>query len=482
MKLIIGGSLFFSILQSVLLWKKLPGISVILFIIPLLLFFIFFLNKNKKIQNRRGLIWGLPIIALGFTYFIFNNGMFNFFNMFAIGILWLIMCISLTGTNLRIKELLYLIGGAFKHIGTVMRGVLNIFKKDDNKEETKESNGIAKAVILTLPITLIVIILLASADGIFSNLFRGVGDILNILIGNESILETIGRTIVIIITFIYMAGFLCNIIKRKIEDQNIQRKAKTIDTLTTEIMITILNGVYIIFCIIQILYLFTKAGMPDGMTYAEYARQGFFQLMIVTFINFGILLWIHAKEKNQLDEKQCKYIKLMEMVMEICTQVIIISAFYRMFLYEQAYGYTYLRLFVYFILFAEFAFMIFVLIYTTGKKINLMKAGLIIGTVTYLALNYINVDKVIAKKNIDRYFASPQTEIDFYYLRHNTGTDAISEIKRLLNTDDEKLKNIVNIYLWTNKMFLKQEETWLEFNISREYARYCLEDINREGV
>lgn len=53
---------------------------------------------------------------------------------------------------------------------------------------------------------------------------------------------------------------------------------------------TVLNIIYAIFCFIQISYLFTKMTLPEGFTYAEYARQGFFELMIVTFINFAIIL------------------------------------------------------------------------------------------------------------------------------------------------------------------------------------------------
>lgn len=483
MKLILGGSLLFSILHSILLWNKEPGISVVLFLIPLLLFFIFFLNKSKKITNRRGVAWAIPIICLSFTYFIFNNQFFSWLNTIVICAFWLIMCISTTGTELTAKSLITksfgLIGGPFEHFSGVIHGISDVlFKQEGNTEKSQRTKKIVRALIITIPIVFIVIILLASADSIFSNLFSGLGQILDQLIGNESLPETLARIIVIFIIFMYMAGFLHNILESKPasdEQAQVNKKAKKIDSLTVKMILTVLNIVYFIFCTIQILYLFTKAGAPNNLSYAEYARQGFFQLMLVSFINFLLLFWIHSREKQT-----SKFIISMEILMEIFTQIIIISAFYRMFLYEQAFGYTYLRLFVYFILAAEFLFMLAVILYTLGKKINLLQTGLLIGTVLYIILNYINVDAVIAKNNIDRYFANTEKEIDFYYLSSYTGTDAIPEISRLLRTKDIELKSEVRRYLWEKKMDLKSEETWMEFNISRQNARNSLKEIKDE--
>ena len=56
--------------------------------------------------------------------------------------------------------------------------------------------------------------------------------------------------------------------------------------------ISILTAVYLIFCAIQLGSLFFGHGMglPDGYTYAEYARSGFFELLGVSIINLLIVL------------------------------------------------------------------------------------------------------------------------------------------------------------------------------------------------
>ena len=87
----------------------------------------------------------------------------------------------------------------------------------------------------------------------------------------------------------------------------------------------------------------------------------------------------------------------------------------------------------------------------------------------YIITNYINIDRVIAKKNIDRYFEKADTieevELDFNYLK-TTGIDGSLEIKRLLNSKDEEIRKKANnfLYLQKNKV---ERISWQEFNINK---------------
>lgn len=56
------------------------------------------------------------------------------------------------------------------------------------------------------------------------------------------------------------------------------RKTKIFTETTAMLTVTVLVAVlYVVFCGIQIIYLFGGGGeLPEGVTYAEYARQGFF--------------------------------------------------------------------------------------------------------------------------------------------------------------------------------------------------------------
>lgn len=120
--------------------------------------------------------------------------------------------------------------------------------------------------------------------------------------------------------------------------------------------------------------------------------------------------------------------------------IIVISAIFRMHLYEQEYGYTYLRIFVYFILSTEILILIPILVNICGKEFDVFDTSLKIMITMYVILNFINIDYIIAKNNIDRYLENPENNnIDIYYITAFTGIDSVDELIRLLDVDEKVL-------------------------------------------
>ena len=91
----------------------------------------------------------------------------------------------------------------------------------------------------------------------------------------------------------------------------------------------------------------------------------------------------------------------------------------------------------------------------------------------YIILNYINVDKMIAEKNIDIYYKTQK--IDALYLR-NLSYDAIPEILRLKDDSNMVVAMQVANYLEDLKNELSQEDSWYEFNYSKYKARKIIEE------
>ena len=202
----------------------------------------------------------------------------------------------------------------------------------------------------------------------------------------------------IIFSFLYISGFILIFIKEK-EDKFVktaEKKSNKVSVFTQNTILILLNIIYLIFSIIQFKYLFISAGKSSNFDYATYARTGFFQLMFVSLINFGILKIGKIEQKEKLNT-------VLKILLVVFTLVIIISAVFRMYLYEQEYGYTYLRLFVYFILVTETLILIPILMNLLGKNLNIFKLSLKIIVTMYVILNFINIDLVIAKNNINRY-------------------------------------------------------------------------------
>ena len=112
----------------------------------------------------------------------------------------------------------------------------------------------------------------------------------------------------------------------------------------------------------------------------------------------------------------------MSLVMVLLTIVIIVSSFYRMNLYEAAYGYTTLRLLVYIALTTETILMIPTVMYIFNSDFNIVSSYILILLVAYMFANFINIDYLIARRNVDRFYST--NKLDVYYLQ-NDGTDNI---------------------------------------------------------
>ena len=213
-----------------------------------------------------------------------------------------------------------------------------------------------------------------------------------------------------------------------------------------------------------------KIGDMQNFDYANYARQGFFQLMAVSLINLVIILITSKKEEIN---KKLNYTKIMNLLLAGFTIIILCSSFYRMYLYEKAYGYTFLRLMVYFALITEIILIIPTIMYILDIKINLTKTYFVVIILMYILVNYVNIDYMIAKKNIDRYFEDANYELDMNYLQ-TLSVDATGQIIRLQNAEDENILKQVNYYLY--KVKSETENINLQnFNINRVIAKSKVE-------
>ena len=245
----------------------------------------------------------------------------------------------------------------------------------------------------------------------------------------------------------------------------VKEESKSKDLFTLKMLFVVLNVIYIIFDFIQIKSLLLHR-VATGFNYATYARQGFFQLMVVSVINIAIIL-ISKKFEKKDNKKDFKFIKIMSLVMVLLTIVIIVSSFYRMNLYEAAYGYTTLRLLVYIALTTETILMIPTVMYIFNSDFNIVSSYILILLVAYMFANFINIDYLIARRNVDRFYST--NKLDVYYLQ-NDGTDNIPVLVELYNkTDNPYIKQSLSDY-FRNILSSSETDSIFEYNISKSRA------------
>ena len=144
MKKIVLGALFLSILHSVLFYGQDFGVSVVLFVIPMLLLIIYSLQSKNKVKNSKAFILSIPITLLSLTYALYNNGILNIINMIAIIVLTTTMITWAVYDKFNFKDAFCKIFSIiFRPFGSIVESVRvisnNLFRKNENKvQENKK--------------------------------------------------------------------------------------------------------------------------------------------------------------------------------------------------------------------------------------------------------------------------------------------------------------------------------------------------------
>lgn len=185
-----------------------------------------------------------------------------------------------------------------------------------------------------------------------------------------------------------------------------------VEALTVLVLIDALFGA---FMLIQGAYFFGGLDTLNrtGMTYASYARRGFFELVTVACLTLG-MLWTLALITRRSTARQWRGFKLASGVMAVLVVGMLVSAFQRMWLYEEAYGFTRLRVYTHsFMIWLALVLVLF-LVALARDKPKLFVFGGVASALIYLALlNVANPDALIVRANVARYQATGDLDADY---------------------------------------------------------------------
>lgn len=256
---------------------------------------------------------------------------------------------------------------------------LKFIKIDTKKDKNEKIINIIFGTIIGVFISGLILALLTSADAYFDKF-------LSSIVTNFNVDFNLWYVIKGIIYFVILFVIGINLFKNKeitLKESKISRVNKTVVTT----MLFIVNFVFVLFLISEISKLcgnFLK--VPKGYIYSSYAREGFFQLLFVTLINFGIILYLIYKTNLVKEDKKVKYLVLSLIAFSI---FLIFNSYYRMFLYIGRFGFTNLRLQVILFLFMEIILFGFIIkkIIRGAKKDGIV--FLIIMTIAYVINLYV---------------------------------------------------------------------------------------------
>ncbi|MBQ8404147.1 MAG: DUF4173 domain-containing protein [Clostridia bacterium] len=196
--------------------------------------------------------------------------------------------------------------------------------------------------------------------------------------------------------------------------------------------------IYVVFFISQWKYYvsgFTGV-LPEEFSYAEYAREGFFQLCTVAFINLAVIICISLFMRRKT-EKAPVLLKVLTIVYSVFTLVLISTALSKMFMYIESYGLTQKRVYSTCMMLVLAVLFVLLILKQFVPKIATVAFSLVASLALFAVLALGNVDGIIASYNVDRYIDGSLPTVDIEAM-DDLGDAAVPELVRLAKYLDEK--------------------------------------------
>ena len=220
--------------------------------------------------------------------------------------------------------------------------------------------------------------------------------------------------------------------------KNASAKMRLAPALSVAVACVPLLFVYVVFFISQWKYYvsgFTGV-LPKEFSYAEYAREGFFQLCAVAFINLAVIIAITLFMRRKT-EKAPWLLKVLTIIYSVFTLVLISTALAKMFMYIENYGLTQKRVYSTCMMFVLAIIFVLLIVKQFVPKIATVAFSLAASLALFALLSLGNVDGMIAKYNVDRYLDGSLPTVDIEAME-NLGDAAVPELVRLAKHMDEK--------------------------------------------
>jgi len=190
-------------------------------------------------------------------------------------------------------------------------------------------------------------------------------------------------------------------------------------------MLLLLDMLFAGFMAIQGAYLFGgfDSLARTGMSYAEYARRGFFELLTVACMALGLLCALALVTRRESAARRLAF-NAASSTMVLLVLGILASAYQRMWLYELAYGFTRMRIYTHsFMIWLAVVLLLFVAALVTARPQIFLTGGFASALVYLTMLNIVSPDTLIVRENIARYQANPSA------LTLNSGSSRFSSEK-----------------------------------------------------
>jgi len=497
--------------SDLLLYDKPVGISfpIIMVAILVALVVLGIVEKGRVTWANLGL--GIPLVYLAIMSAVRAEPFLRFLNVSGALILLALLADRLvTGplTTLNLGNYLVSLFQTGLYSSLIAPSLLKRAATDvrAQSEGGKTMRRVLVGVLIAAPFLCIFTVLFAAADLLF-NVY------LDDLLGDLTLGDVVGHALLTAaLAWIVMGGLAYALTrsekKAEADDEPAEDKpAKgfnvrgALGTLEASIALYSIDVLFLVFVGIQFAALFGGEAFLErhDLTYSEYARQGFFELLTVALITLALLLALDFVTRRESPRQRLTFL-LGSGLMIALTIVILVSAFQRLRLYELAFGFTRLRLQAHVFMVWLAILLAFFMVALLVRQTRLFATGALLAAIGFTAtLNVINPDAFIVAHNIKRYEDDPTADtlsdttpragqqvgegLDVDYLG-GLSADAVPHLMPLLTDYDQEFADEIGPWLHTqlDRADARQARAgWPSTHLSMSRA-YQVLDTERELI
>lgn len=250
-------------------------------------------------------------------------------------------------------------------------------------------------IMISVPFLFVFSLLLRSADSQFGQLFTKLFDF-------QVDFEFRYLMSVPLVFILYLLLFVYSFTSHKKAINIVDYKK--MDIMIVGIFLALINLLFISFIALQVPFLLNSTYLPTGVNVSEFARQGFFELMMVMGLVLLIFLFIARRYRGE------KIVTFLLSGLLIQTIMMGVVSLKKMYLYQSIKGATLLRYYVewfdyFLILVLAIGMVFFIKRFSFDKLLDTVFA---FGTVAFVMVSSINIDALVAKTNLEKFKDTPQ--------------------------------------------------------------------------
>ena len=418
---------------------------------------------------------GAAALLVASTFVARDSRTLHAFDTIGLTIVLAVSFMSIQGVGLRGRQAWHYVRAGFDAAVSAWIGVFPLVGRDVTWSELPRGGRLGQAraaalgAALAFPLLVVFGGLFSSADAVFHDVAADL-----FAIDFDSVL---GHLALFGIFTALTAGYLRGALLRAAPSRSVAEgdSRLSLGIIPVATALGLVDLLFLMFVVIQLRYLFGGAELiatATGLTYAEYARRGFFELVTASALVLPLLAGADWLLQNESREHQRTFRQL-AIVLLLLLAVVMASALARMRLYVGAFGLSEIRVYsTAFMLYLAGVFAWFAWTTLRGERRRFAFGALVQGFVVLGGLHLVNPDALIIRTNLAR--PPAERPFDGWYAA-SLSADAVPLLLEALPRLDGRQQCTVAAGLREQLGRLERDD-WRNWNFARAQARRLLRD------